>query len=70
MKIVQKVQDIWSGQESVKDGMTDRGTDGWMDRRKAINPASGRGITNTFLETFRNLNEAYNISSKTDVLIC
>ena len=33
MKIVQRVQEIWRGQESVMDRMTDGLNDGWMDGR-------------------------------------
>ena len=33
MKIFQRVQEIWSGQDSVMEGQTDGRTDGQMDRR-------------------------------------
>ena len=45
MKIFQRVQEIWSGQESFTEGQTDRWTDG-QTKAISINPpsASRRGI--------------------------
>ena len=44
MKIFQRVQEIWSGQESVTEGQTDRWTDGqtdrWTDEGHFYNPPS------------------------------
>ena len=49
MKIYQRVQEIWSGQESVTERQTDRQMDWWTDgQTKAIsiipNPLRGRGL--------------------------
>ena len=49
MKIFQRVQEIWSGQESVTEGHTDGWTDRWTDRQmKAISimphPLRGWGL--------------------------
>ena len=47
MKIVQRVQEIWRGQESVMDLMTDGLNDGWMDGQMEgihITPNPLRGV--------------------------
>ena len=40
MKIFQRVQEIWSGQESVTEGLTDGWTDRWTDEGHFYNPPS------------------------------
>ena len=46
MKIFQRVQEIWSGQESVTEGQTGGWTDRWTDKGHFYNPPSAlqRGI--------------------------
>ena len=64
-RIFQRVQEIWSGQESVTEGLTDGRTNGQIDRRTDeghfYNPpsASRRGIKKRIKKSYNKTNDAF-----------